>query len=102
MKKLIAFYILTFSFLLIQDGMMLNVKKNVLKWEESSSLSIIDLEDEGDFDDSADEEIKDIFYAANTVNFSFLRQLLILNNSDFLFFVKDVQLELLSPPPQLS
>ncbi|MFM6947674.1 MAG: hypothetical protein ACKOWQ_01545 [Aquirufa sp.] len=102
MKKLIAFYILTFSFLLIQDGMMLNVKKNVLKWEESSSLSIIDLEDEGDFDDSADEEIKDIFYAANTVNFSFLRQLHILNNSDFLFFVKDVQLELLSPPPQLS
>jgi len=102
MKKLIAFYILSISFLLIQDGLMLNVKKNVIKWDETSSLSIIDLEDENNFDETVDEDVKDVFYTHNALDFSILRRLRVLNNSDFVIFIKDVQLELLSPTPELS
>ncbi|MHA8065190.1 hypothetical protein V7S76_00780 [Aquirufa sp. ROCK2-A2] len=103
MKKLIAFYILTFSFLLIQDGLMLNVKKNVMKWDDSTSLSIIDLEDETtDKDDTVNEDIKDVFYSDNSFHFSNEKLLKNLQHSNFAFFIKDIHLELLSPPPQLS
>ncbi len=82
---------------------MLNVKKNALKWAETTSISMIDLEDETtDFDDSVDEDVKDVLYKNSPLNFSILKQLHILHKSDLSLFIKDVQLELLSPPPQLS
>ncbi len=102
MRKLIAFYILSFSFLLIQDGLTLNVKKNVMNWEETSSVSFMDLEDEGDIDDTIDEEAKDYFCANNPFELAMQMQLQKQSISDFNYFLKDVQLELLSPPPQLS
>ena len=103
MKKLIAFYILSFCFLLVQDGMILVLEKNVNDSKLSTTLSLIDIEDGCDFDSSIDEELKDeICYLKNNHDFSIINTLNKLSYFDLDVHFKDILLETISPPPQLS
>ena len=103
MKKILSLYVVLISFLLIQDGLLMNMK-NMAK--DSTKITLLEeleeIEEEHGSDDSETENSKVAHLAQITINnYVFLlaqKEKIIFSNSSF----QEVHLELSSPPPRFS
>jgi hypothetical protein len=103
MKKILSLYVVLISFLLIQDGLLMNMK-NMAKDSTKTTLleDLEEIEEEHGSDDSETENSK----VAHFANISINNYLFLLAQKEEIIFsncgLQEVHLELPSPPPRFS
>jgi hypothetical protein len=103
MKKILSLYVVLISFLLIQDGLLMNMK-NMAK--DSTKITLLEdleeIEEEHGSDDSETENSK----VAHFANISINNYVFLLAQKEEIIFsncgLQEVHLELSSPPPRFS